>query len=48
LRQNNIEEISHHIKAMTSIKVLKIDKNLLTSIPDELYEIKIIEELTFQ
>jgi len=33
---------------MKSIKVLKLDKNELKSLPDELFDIKIIEELTFQ
>ena len=48
LRSNRIREISPYIKAMKSIKVLKLDKNELKSLPDELFDIKIIEELTFQ
>lgn len=48
LRANKIEEISHHIKAMVSVRVLKLDKNELTRLPEELYDIKIMQELTFQ
>jgi Leucine-rich repeat (LRR) protein len=47
LRANQIEELSHHIKAMASLKILKLDKNELTRLPDELYDIKILQELTF-
>ena len=48
LRANQIREISTHIKAMVGIKVLKLDKNELTRLPEELYDIRILEELTFQ
>jgi len=48
LRANRIDEISHHVKAMVCIKILKLDKNELTRLPEELFEIKIMEELTFQ
>ena len=48
LRSNRIREISPHIRAMKSIKILKLDKNELKSLPEELFEIKILEELTFQ
>ena len=37
-----IEEVSHHIKAMVSLRVLKLDKNQLVRLPDELYDIKIL------
>ena len=33
---------------MVSVRVLKLDKNELTRLPEELYDIKIIQELTFQ
>lgn len=33
---------------MSSIKIIKLDKNQLTRLPDELFDIKIIQELTFQ
>jgi Leucine-rich repeat (LRR) protein len=36
-----------HVKAMSAIKVLKLDKNNLKKLPDELYDIKILKELTF-
>ena len=48
LRANRIDEISQHIKAMVCIKILKLDKNELTRLPEELFDIKIMEELTFQ
>lgn len=47
LRANRIEEVSHHIKAMLSLRVLKLDKNELSRLPDEVYEIKILQEFTF-
>lgn len=42
LRANQIEEVSHHIKAMASLRVLKVDKNNLVRLPDELYDIIIL------
>jgi Leucine-rich repeat (LRR) protein len=33
---------------MSSLRILKLDKNELTRLPDELYDIKILQELTFQ
>jgi Leucine-rich repeat (LRR) protein len=42
LRANRIEEVSHHIKAMLALRVLKLDKNDLVRLPDEIYEIKIL------
>jgi len=47
LRANRISEISPHLKAMVSIRVLKLDKNELTRLPEELFDIKVLEELTF-
>jgi Leucine-rich repeat (LRR) protein len=47
LRANRISEISPHIKAMVSIRVLKLDKNELKRLPEELFDIKVLEELTF-
>jgi hypothetical protein len=35
------------IKAMSYLKVLKLDKNYLQRIPDEIFDIKILQELTF-
>ena len=46
LRANRIREISPHIKAMSSLRVLKLDKNELAWLPEELFDIKILEELT--
>ena len=46
LRANQIREISTHVKAMVGIRVLKLDKNELSRLPEELYDIRILEELT--
>lgn len=48
LRANRIREISMHIKAMTNIRVLKLDKNELHHLPETIYDIRILEELTLQ
>ena len=32
---------------MVSTRVLKLDKNELTRLPEELFDIKVLEELTF-
>ena len=48
LRANRIEEISYHIARMSKIKTLKLDKNELVRLPEELFKITSIEELTFQ
>jgi Leucine-rich repeat (LRR) protein len=48
LRSNRLVEISPTIKAMMSIRVLKLDKNDLSILPEEVFDIIIMEELTFQ
>ena len=48
LRANRIEEISYHIVRMSKLKMIKLDKNELLRLPEELFKIKTIEELTFQ
>ena len=48
LRAHKIVEISPQIRLMVSIQIIKLDKNELTSLPDEIFDIKLIEELTFQ
>lgn len=47
VRANRIREISPHIKAMSSLRILKLDKNELNWLPEEIFELKILEELTF-
>lgn len=48
LRANKLEEISSMIKDITQLRVLKLDKNELTRLPEEVYELGALQELTFQ
>jgi Leucine-rich repeat (LRR) protein len=48
LRANRIREISPFLGTMSKLKVLKLDKNEIKVLPEELYTIKGMEELTLQ
>jgi Leucine-rich repeat (LRR) protein len=47
IRNNRLKVISPHIKAMMSLKSLRLDANLLEEIPPEIGELYFLEELTF-
>ena len=48
LRHNKIKMVSEHIKAMMSLKILRLDFNQLTKLPDEVCDLLLIEELSVQ
>jgi len=38
--------ISIHVKAMMNLKQLHFDENQLTKLPDELFNLRLLEEIT--
>ena len=46
MRANKISEISSKIGTLYQLKVLKLDKNELLRLPDEVFDISGLKELT--
>lgn len=46
-RNNKIKSISSNIKAMQWLNILRLDHNELTYLPNEIGELKVLEELSF-
>lgn len=46
-RNNKIKVISSHIKAMMQLNILRLDHNELTSLPNEVGDLLLLEELSF-
>lgn len=48
LRANRIGELTSQIGSLVQLRVLKLDKNELTSLPEEIFDVVSLRELTFQ
>ena len=46
LSRNRLKMISTHVKSMMNLKQLHFDDNQLTKMPDEVFNLRLLEELT--
>ena len=46
LSRNRLKMISTHVKFMMNLKQLHFDDNQLTKMPDEVFNLRLLEELT--
>jgi len=46
LSRNRLKVISTHVKSMMNLKQLHFDENQLTKMPDEVFNLRLLEELT--